>query len=900
MADRLVLLDGYAMLYRAYFAFIRSPRINSRGENTSAVFGLILQLGKLVEDCRPAYLAFVLDTSRPTFRDKLYPEYKATREKMPEDMRGQISWARELMQDGFKVPILEFEGYEADDVIGTLAKLAAARGIESVIVSGDKDFYQLIDGRTLLYNRKGAGEETEWVGPDNASDRLGVPPRKTVDFLALMGDSSDNVPGVKGIGKVAAGKLLAQFDSLDDIYARLDQVQPEGLRKKLEEDRDSAFLSRQLVTIHTDLGLKVDWDRLRYEEPDKEKLSELFERFEFRSLRERYGLGQPQPEKKEQAGRKNYQLVDTVEKLKDVAGQIRQAGLFAVDVETTSLDPLAAKLVGVSLACRPDEAWYVPVGHNEGKNVPLEEVRRLIGPLLADPAIGCVGQNLKFDFSVLSCQGMETENIAGDPMIASYLLEPEMRSHKLDVLAESILGYRMQSYEEVTTRGNEQVTFDKVSVGEACFYSCEDADITLIIHHRLRSRIDEEGLARLYREIELPLIPVLARMELAGVAVDLAYLEKLSAEMEGRLTELEKKAWELAGHEFNVNSTQQLAQVLFEELRIKPGKKTKTGFSTDSSVLESLWEEHPLPGVMLELREVAKLKSTYVDALPREVNPRTGRIHTSFNQIVAATGRLSSSNPNLQNIPIRTEEGRRIRRAFVPWAANRVLVGADYSQIELRILAHLSGDESMIEAFGEGLDIHTETSARLFGVEPRAVTSEQRSRAKTINFGVLYGMGAHRLSNELKIPYKVARQFIDDYFDRFPRIREYIDRQVGSAREKGWVTTIMGRRRRLPEIVSANRAQRQNAERIALNTPIQGSAADLIKAAMIQIDRALREKFPEAKMILQVHDELVFDVPEKQAEDVGALVRELMENAIRLDVPVKVDLGRGRNWLECK
>ena len=900
MAERLVLLDGYALLYRAYFAFIRAPRINSRGENTSAVFGLTLQLGKLVEDCRPTYLAFVLDTSKPTFRDELYPDYKGTREKMPEDMREQIPWARELMEDGFKVPILEYDGYEADDVIGSMARLSAARGIETVIVSGDKDFYQLIDPDTRLYNRKGAGEETEWVGPENASDRLGVPPEKTVDFLALMGDSSDNVPGVKGIGKVAAGKLLAQFASLEDIYARLEEVKPEGLRKKLEEDRANAFLSRQLVTIHTDIGLEVNWDKLRYELPDKAKLSEIFERLEFRSLRERYGLDEPAPEKKEPAGGKNYRLADSVEKLQEAAGQIRKAGLFAVDVETTSLDPLQAKLVGVSLACRNDEAWYVPLAHKDGKNVSLEHVQKIIGPLLADPAIGCVGQNIKYDFSVLSRQGMETEGIVGDPMIASYLLDPGLRSHKLDVLAESLLGYRMQPYEEVTRRGEGQVLFDEVPVAEACFYSCEDADITLIIHHKLNERLTAENLDRLYLEVELPLIPVLARMEMAGVAVDVPYLERLSAEMQQRLEELEKTAWKLAGREFNVNSTQQLAQVLFDELKIKPGKKTKTGYSTDSSVLESLWEEHPLPGVMLELREVAKLKSTYVDALPREVNPVSGRIHTSFNQIVAATGRLSSSNPNLQNIPIRTEEGRRIRRAFVPSAADRVLVGADYSQIELRILAHLSGDKSMIQAFTDGLDIHTETSARLFGVEPQKVTTEQRSRAKTINFGVLYGMGAHRLSNELKIPYKEAKQFIDDYFDRFPKIRQYIDWQVASAREKGWVTTLKGRRRSLPEINSSNRALRQNAERIALNSPIQGSAADLIKVAMIEVDRALREKFPQAKMILQVHDELVFDVPERQAEEVGELVRERMENAVRLEVPVRVDLGRGRNWLECK
>ncbi len=898
MADRLVLIDGYAILYRAYFAFINSPRRTSRGENTSAVFGMLLQLGKLIEDCRPTHMAFVMDTSKPTFRDELYPAYKATREKMPEDLREQIPWARELMRDCLRVPILELDGYEADDVIGTLSRRAAAEGVECVIVSGDKDFHQLISDKVLLYNRKGRGEEAEWVGPENASERLGVPPEKTIDFLALTGDSSDNIPGVKGVGKVAANKLLARYESLDEIYEHLEEIPQPGLRKKLAEGRESAMLSRKLVTIRTDLDLKLDWDELKMSEPDREKLSGMFERLEFRTLRPRFGL--ETVEQKSEKVEKDYSLVTSRKELEAVVSELKRAKKFAVDVETTSLDAISARLVGISLSCRAHSGWYVPVGHSVGRNLDLDTVRELLGPLLADEAIGCVGQNIKYDMTVLELAGMSVRGIVGDPMIASYLLDPGMRSRKLDALAEHLLGYRMKSFEDVAGRGKEQVTFDLVDLDEATFYSAEDADVTLLLDNLLERRIDEEDLGPLYRKVELPLIPVLARMEMAGVALDVPYLNKMSGELEQRLNALECRAWELAGHEFNVNSTRQLATVLFDELGIKPVKKTKTGFSTDSAVLAQLWDEHPLPGIMLELREVAKLKSTYVDSLPRQVNPRTGRVHTSFNQMVAATGRLSSNNPNLQNIPIRTEEGREIRKAFIPSARGRLLLGCDYSQIELRLLAHLSGDQSMIEAFTRGVDIHTETAARLFGLEPSQVNPRHRSRAKTINFGVLYGMGAHRLSNELKIPYKEAKQFIDDYFSRFPKVREYLERQVALAREQGWVSTIMGRKRKLPEINSSNRVQRQGAERMALNTPIQGSAADLIKAAMIAVDRELAASYPEAVMILQVHDELIFDVPEDRAQGVAELVVDLMENTCKLDVPVKVDLGMGRNWLECK
>ncbi|MEA2063031.1 MAG: DNA polymerase I [Gemmatimonadota bacterium] len=899
LAGQLFLIDGYAMLYRAHFAFIKNPRTTSRGEVTSAVFGMVLSLKKIFDECRPDYLAMVLDSRGPTFRHERYPEYKATREKMPEELKTQIPWATELLEEAFRIPVFMIEGYEADDVIGSLARRAGEQGLEAVIVSGDKDFYQLINERVKLYNPRGRSGEAEWVDLSNASERLGVPPEQVIDLLSLMGDSSDNVPGVRGIGKVGAVRLLGDYQSLEDIYDHLEQVAPDGVRKKLEEGRESAFLSRELVTIHTGLDCRIDLDTMRLKEPDEPKLLEMFERLEFRTLIERFGISRSEPEEEVT---KDYRLVDSLEMLEEVSSRIRRAGCFAVDVETTSLDPMSAALVGISLAYKPHQAFYVPVGHaNTRANLPLDKVLGLLRPLLESEAIGTVGQNIKYDMIVLERHGAKVKNIVDDPMLASYLLDPGRRSHGLDFLAESILGHKMIKYEDVTGKGRQQVLFDQVSVLEASAYSGEDADITLLVAGKLGSQlIQDAALEKLYREVELPLISVLARMEMAGVALNVPYLEQISSRMGEKLVFLKARVFELAGHEFNVNSTQQLAHVLFEELGIKPRKKTKTGFSTDSTVLAELAAEHELPEVILEHRELAKLKSTYVDALPRQVNPVTGRVHTSFNQVVTATGRLSSSNPNLQNIPIRTEEGRTIRRAFVPGSEGKVLLCADYSQIELRMLAHLSGDESMIEAFIEGVDIHLQTASRLFGFAPEQVSPELRGRAKTINFGVLYGMGAHRLSRELKIPYREARGFIEDYFNRFPRVREYIDTVVARTREQGWVSTILGRCRKLPQIDSANRRLRENAERMALNTPIQGSAADLIKVAMLAVDKRLTSKFPEVKMILQVHDELVFEVPESQAGKVGEEVRGLMEQAMELKVPIKVDIGVGPNWLESK
>ena len=901
MPEKLYLLDGYAMLYRAHFAFINNPLINSRGENTSAVFGTVLSLKRILDECRPDYIAMVFDSKEPTFRHERYKEYKATREKMPEDMRSQIPWARKLIEEAFRIPVLEMPGYEADDIIGSMCRIAEKNGVDTVIVSGDKDFYQLINGHVSLYTPRGRGEDAEIVTLANADERLGVPPEQVIDYLALVGDSADNVPGVKGIGKVTAVKLLTQFRNLEEVYDGIDDIKQDSVRKKLLESRDNAVLSKELVTIVTGLDLEFSPEKLKAEDQNLDVLEEIFDRLEFRTLKSRFGL---QPGREHKAAKKDYRLVGSLGELDGIIEKISAAGRFAVDTETTALDPMQAELVGVSLAWEPDRAYYIPVAHKQKeRNLPRAEVLGRLKKILGETGNmpESVGQNIKYDFIVLARSGLKIGPPKDDPMLASYILDPGQHRHNLDYLADILLEHKMIKYGDVTGKGKSQVTFDEVDVDTACKYAAEDADVTLQIADKLVERFeDEPELEKLYREVELPLINVLARMEMTGVALDQPYLETLSGEMGEKLVHLEAKAHELAGHEFNLASTQQLATVLFEEKGIPPGKKTKTGYSTDSSVLESLADEHELPRVVLEYREIAKLKSTYVDALPLAVNAVTGRVHTSFNQIVAATGRLSSQDPNLQNIPIRTEEGRKIRRAFIPSEPGRVLISADYSQIELRMLAHLCGDPAMIEAFSGGVDIHTQTASRLFGVMPENVTVEHRSRAKTINFGVLYGMSAHRLSRELKIPFREAKKFIDDYFDRFPNIREWIEEQKEHARRKGWVSTILGRKRWLPEIKSANRVVRENSERIALNTPIQGSAADLIKLAMLNIDKRLAREFPDSHMIIQVHDELIFDVPVTSLDKVGAAVKQEMEGAMDLSVPIKVELGSGKNWLECK
>ena len=890
---RLFLVDGSALAYRSYFAFIRNPLVNSKGEDTSAAFGFTRTIVDVLDAHRPDYLAVAFDTGGPTFRHEQFAEYKATRERMPEEMRDQLPRIREVL-DALRIAVFEEEGFEADDVIGTLARRALDLGMDVVIVTGDKDFMQLVGpGIKLLSLRGRMGEEAELIDEGCVVEKFGVPPNRVTDVLGLMGDTSDNVPGVPKVGEKTAKGLVLEHGDLERVLA----AAAEGPRKKVVEKNlvefaEQARLSKDLVTIRTDAPVELSPDALQVGEPDLERLVPLLRDLEFSSLLE---VLQGDLSTKEDV---DYRIVTALQDLETMVDRVREAGILSVDLETTSVDPMRAEIVGISLAVVPLEAIYVPVGHAEGPNVDLEAVLEVLRPVLEDPSIPKVGQNIKYDTIVLSRAGVSLAGISFDTMLASYLVNPSEREHNLDAISKTYLNHRTTPISDLIGKGQKQIGFAEVPVDQAGDYACEDADLPLRLKGVLEPILKERELIPLFEEVEMPLVPVLAEMEMAGVAVDVAFLTGMSVELASEMERLVGEIYELAGETFNVNSTQQLARILFEKLGLKPRRKTKTGYSTDQSVLEALSHEHPAPQRLLEYRELMKLQSTYVDALPRLVHPETGRIHGSFNQAVTATGRLSSSDPNLQNIPVRTELGRRIREAFIPSGPEWVLLSADYSQIELRLMAHLSGDETLAEAFVSGEDIHRQTASLIFNLMPEFVTDDMRDRAKTVNFGVIYGMGAFGLSSRLGITVHEAQIFIDQYFATYPGVKAYIERTIGEARDRGYVTTMLGRRRYLPEIVSTKTRLREFAERTAVNTPVQGSASDMIKVGMIRIADRMKQEGLSAKMILQVHDELVFDVPETEAGDLQDLVVEEMVAALPLSVPVDVGVGAGRNWLE--
>ena len=894
MSKHLILVDGMAIAYRAHFAFIKNPLINSKGENTSAIFGFANTLLKLFREYEPDYLAIASDTSAPTFRHEMHVEYKATREKMPDELGAQLPRIHQLAA-AMRVPVLEREGFEADDLIGTLAVRAAEQGLEVTILTGDKDFMQLVRPGIRLLNPRRSADEYEPVGEEGVLDKFGVAPDKVIEVMGLMGDSSDNVPGVPGVGPKTATRLIQEHGSLEEVLARAAEFKQKKLRENLLEYADQARLSRELVTIDTHCPVELELEAMATSGFDEPALAELFEELEFHRLLEQLGLqGSAAPEPVEV----EYELVGEMRRVEELAGELRGRGAFAFDLETTSLDPLRARIVGIALAWEKGRAAYLPVGHAEGENLDLEQVLEHLGPLLKDPQIAKYGQNLKYDTAILTQHDQPTHGIAFDAMIADYLLDPGDRQHNLEAMARQHLQYQMQSIEELIGKGKEQISFAEVDPNKACFYACEDADIAFRLVEVLEPGLAEREMELLFERVELPLIGVLRDMERAGVAVDVGFLEGFSGELEGKLAELKKRIHAEAGEEFNINSTQQLAQILFEKIGLKPRRKTKTGYSTDVNVLEELAAEHPLPGLLLDYRELAKLKSTYVDALPALVHPDTGRIHASFNQTVTATGRLSVSDPNLQNVPVRTPLGREIRKAFVPGREGAVILSADYSQIELRLLAHLSGDEQLGEAFRAGEDIHARTASLLFNLLPGFVTPELRAQAKTVNFGIIYGQTPFGLSRQLGIPLARAREFIDSYFAVYAQVKAFIDTTIEQARRDGYVTTLLGRRRYLPEIDSRNSRRREFAERTAVNSPIQGSQADMIKLAMISLHQKLQERGLDAAMILQVHDELVFEVGEKDLEEVEELVRAEMVGALELDVPVLVESGCGANWFE--
>jgi DNA polymerase-1 len=893
MAGTLFLVDGTALAYRSHFAFIRNPLTNSKGQETSATFGYVRALLDILKSEAPDAVLVAFDVSRETFRKEMYPEYKATREKAPQEMKAQFPWIKEITE-ALGIPVLEREGFEADDLIGTAAKRAEAQGFDVRIVTGDKDMMQLVSDRVRIYDVSKRGGPVE-IDAAGVEEKFGVPPDRLVDVLGLMGDTSDNVPGVPLIGPKKASALVQQWGTLEDVLANASSAfahratadrsgKPSKAQQNLIDYADQARLSKELVTIKTDVDIDVSFEKVG--ERDHATLKRLFLELDFTQMLEE---ASPAPGK---ASGEGYRIVRDGPELSRLAADLSAAGFFVFDTETTSLDALAAEIVGASFAWRAGEAVYVPWS--------AAAADALRGPL-EDPAVEKGAQNGKYDLQVLATHGIEVQNLAFDTMVASYLLDPGRGNHNLDAMALRHLNIRKTPTEELIGKGKDRITMAEVEEAKVARYAAEDADCTFRLVEFFRPRLEAEGLVPLFRDVEMPLVPVLQRMERAGVKVDTAYLQSMSRELEDIATDLVAEVRDLAGEVFNLNSPKQLGPILFEKLEIQQGsrkkpKRTRTGaYSTDAATLEA-FRDQPIVAKLLEYREVTKLKSTYVDALPQMVHPKTGRIHSSFNQTVAATGRLSSDNPNLQNIPIRRELGRPVRRAFVA-ADGHKLLSADYSQIELRLMAHLSGDAALCEVYRRGGDIHAETAARMFGVELGEVTRERRDSAKAINFGILYGMGPARLSSDLKISLAEGRAFLEAYFREFPGVKQFQKDAVEKARREGYVTTLLGRRRAIPEIDSAMPGVRANAENMAKNTPVQGTAADLIKVAMIRIARRLREGFL-AQMILQVHDELVFEAPLAEVEPLATLVREEMEGALELKVPIVAEVGVGDNWLE--
>ena len=899
---RLFLLDGTALAYRSHFALARSGLTTSDGKPTGATYGFTMTLRRILEQEDPDLIAVALDAKGPTFRHERFADYKATRQKAPIEMVEQLGWIRETVE-AHGIPLFEVPGFEADDVIGTLARQGERAGYEVLIVTGDKDFMQIVGEHVKLYNVFRRDEDLVIQGVEAVREKFGTTPDHVVDVLALMGDASDNVPGVKGIGEKGAIKLIGDFESVDGLLARIDEVKGK-VKDKILADRANLLLSRELVTIDCEVPLDRSVESLTAPEPDAEKLVDLFRRLEFRLLIDKVAA----PAQAFRETERDYRTVRTRDELDEMIGALRAAGSFSIDTETTSLDAMRAELVGLSFAI-DEVAWYVPCNLDppviEGGTFAVLEALR---DLLTDPSLERTGQNTKYDWLVLGQHGVRLPAPQFDTMVASFCASGSDRGHGLDVLALQYFGLKKIPTKELIGTGQKQITMDQVPVEKVAEYACEDADVTWRLRSVLEEGLEANGALSLFHDLEMPLVPVLAAMEERGIRLDTPLLDGIAVEM---AADLEKLVWEVqehAGENFNLNSTKVLGEVLFEKLRIqdeagvKRPRRTKTGWATDHETLTLKYGEVPIVKSLLEYRQVAKLKSTYVDALPRYVHPDTGRIHCSFSQVSAATGRLASSDPNLQNIPVRTPRGRRLREAFVPREPDAngewCLLAADYSQIELRVMAHLSADEHMRRAFEEGGDIHAATAIRIFGVMPELITREMRSQAKVINFGLLYGMGAQRLSRETGLSLSEARQFIERYFASFPTIRDWMDRTLEDARKTGYVETLLGRRRRIPEIDSKNSRMRSFAQNAAINTPVQGSAADIIKRAMIDLERELSDSSLNGRMLLQVHDELVLEVPVAELDATRDLVRNCMENAVVLDVPLRVDFGHGENWLE--
>ncbi len=887
---KLYLIDGNSLVYRSYYAirFLST----SKGFPTNAVYGFISTLRKLMDQEKPVYLGIVFDVKGPTIRHKAFKDYKAHRKPMPDDLAVQIPIIKKVIK-ALNIPCFEYENYEADDVLGSLAHQASLKNIPSVIVTTDKDLFQLVDKQTSVYN---PAKEIH-LDEKKVKEQFGASPSQVTDVLALWGDPSDNIPGVPGIGEKTSKSLINRFGSLENLLKNLDRIEKAPLREKIKQNLELLKLSLQLVTIEKGLDLKFNLEEFSVSEPNRQELISLFQELEFSSLVSDYM-------KEGKSPKKQYKIILEEDALKKLVLQIKKEKAVSLDTETDSPSPTQANLVGISFSTKANQAYYLPLGHDypgAPSQVPKEKAFSLLQDVLADSGIKKIGQNIKYDYIVLKREGIPLQGIDLDSMVLSYLIEPNWGKHNLNKLALAYLQVKTIHYEEVVGKGRNEVTINAVPVERVAPYACQDADLALQLSSLLWSKVKENRLDSLYREFEQPLIEVLADMEMRGVKIDSRVLKKLSEEMERDLDRLQRKIYEISGEEFNINSPQQLGSILFDKLNLPASRKTKKtkSYSTSMEILQELSRIHPIAEYLLEYRQLSKLKSTYADALPLLINPQTGRIHTSYNQTVAATGRLSSSDPNLQNIPVRGELGKRFREAFIP-EKGHLFLSVDYSQIELRVLAHLSEDPGLIETFRQDQDVHAETAARVFGSSSSLFQEEQRRRAKIINFSMIYGASAFSLAKELETTNTEAQMFIDLYYEKYPSVHEFLEKIVAKAQRTGFSETLFGRKRQVPELKQKEKYAQQAGRRIALNTPIQGTAADLMKKAMIDIWRELKKRNLKSKMILQVHDELVFEVPDEEKDKLEPLVKKKMEDVFKLKVPLKVHLEWGVNWAEAK
>ncbi len=919
MSKKFVIIDAMALAYKAYFAFISRPLLSSKGEPTSATFGFITQLLKVLEDFKPDYISIAFDSKEKTFRHEKYENYKSSRQAMPDDLIPQIGRIKSIIE-AMNIPLYILPRYEADDIVGTAVCKAEAKGLESFAVTPDKDYVQLVTDKVKIVKPGKSSEENIILDKQKVIELYGFEPALMIDYLALIGDSSDDIPGVKGIGEKSAVPLIQKFGTIENIYQHIDDIEKPAIKKKLIEGKENAFLSKDLATIHCQVPIEIDFEKAKLENPDFDKLREIFVDLEFKNLYNRllkiYDASKENEKPVETIStdlktinrdKTKYQLITSVKKAKELFTKLNSTELFVFDTETDGLNPFQLKLAGVSFSTKANEGYFIAINPFEGSSdlfnpinderLSIKDFVKIFKPLLENSHIKKVCQNGKYDISVMRSIGIEVNNFYFDTMLASYLIDPDQK-HGMDELAQKYLDYQPIPLSDLIGVKKDPAKIFEVEVDKLSEYSAEDADITFRLFEILNKELEKNNLKKLAHEVEFPLVPVLEEMEFHGIKVDEKVLNELSKDLTLLMDNYSAEIFRLSGTQFNINSPKQLQEILFNKLQLAKGRKTKTGFSTDARSLEFLRGEHEIIEVLLNYRQVSKLKSTYADSLPNLINPKTGRIHTSYNQTVASTGRLSSIDPNLQNIPIRSELGKEIRKAFVPRDGNHILLSADYSQIELRILAAICKDEGLMKAFRNGEDIHRSTAALVFMVPQKDVTPDMRRKAKEVNFGILYGIGPFGLKTRLGVTQQHAKDIIETYFKTFKRVKNYMDDSVENARAKGFAETLLGRRRFLRNINSNNRVVRQFEERVAINMPIQGTAADMIKLAMINIHYEIKKQKMKSRMLLQVHDELLFDAHKSEVDDLKTLVKDLMENAMPMAVPILVEVGTGDNWLD--